>query len=189
MVLAQGHVRSVAHEMDDDGPRRRTRGDLAGTTTAAIAAGTAATTAAGIASAAGATTATGAATAGATAGTATAATAAGIGAAPSVAGRMGATARLSGVSASAADAGLIAPPGSAIWRAGVGRTWSSPTWSGPDGSSHNDFAAGRSGSHLRHHRGSPLRSSPYRVDTSLRRCNKAGRRLFRYACETSPDAT
>lgn len=32
-------------------------------------------------------------------------------------------------------------------RAGVGRTWSSPTWSGPDGSSHNDFAAGRSGSH------------------------------------------
>ena len=42
---------------------------------------------------------------------------------------------------------LKAPPDPAICAAGVGRTWSSPTWSGPEGSSHNDFAAGRSGSH------------------------------------------
>ena len=31
----------------------------------------------------------------------------------------------------------------AICAAGVGRAWSSPTWSGPEGSSHNDFATGR----------------------------------------------
>src|SRR5687767_8585181 len=34
-----------------------------------------------------------------------------------------------------------------IWPAGVGRTGLSPTWSGPEGSSHNDSVPGRSGSH------------------------------------------
>jgi hypothetical protein len=42
---------------------------------------------------------------------------------------------------------LIPSPDPAICGAGVGRTWSSPTWSGPEGSSHNDFATGRSGSY------------------------------------------
>jgi len=32
-------------------------------------------------------------------------------------------------------------------RSGVGRTRPSRTWSGPDGSSHSDSAAGRPGSH------------------------------------------
>jgi len=50
---------------------------------------------------------------------------------------------------SAGKTGLNTPPDLAIWRAGVGRTWSSPTRSDPEGSSRNDFAAGRSGSHLR----------------------------------------
>src|SRR3546814_20404905 len=36
----------------------------------------------------------------------------------------------------------------AICAAEVGRTQSSPTRSGPEGSSRNEFAAGRSGSHL-----------------------------------------
>ena len=35
-----------------------------------------------------------------------------------------------------------------ICAAGVGRTRLSPTWSDPEGSSHNDFVSGRSGSHL-----------------------------------------
>ena len=42
---------------------------------------------------------------------------------------------------------MISRPSSPICAAGVGRTKLSPTRSGPEGSSRNDFASGRSGSH------------------------------------------
>ena len=65
---------------------------------------------------------------------------------------------------------LITPPDLAIWHAGVGRTWSSPTRSDPEGSSRNDFAAGRSGSHHAPGR-ARLRSALASTALNTGRCN------------------